>query len=439
MMYGSRDWYRLALLTAVALLVGWLIAAPGYALFLGAVVVIAWQHRQFALLTRWVERPLRSPGPPDTPWQRVALRLHRALRRARRRSRRAIEQLHDVRNVTRALPDAAVVIDGEGAIIDFNDAARGMLRLTRADRGRSLAALLRHPDVVELLAERATTRIVEIASPFADQQRLELRRFAAGEDYDLILVRDVSQLNRLLSMRQDFVANVSHELRTPLTVLIGYLETADDSLGDAELRELVAKLRSPTRRMQLLVDDLLLLTRLEANPPPAEDDLQVLEMRVVIDRAIEDALALSRGAHEIHRHIKTDAKLLGIESEIHSALSNLLTNAVRYSPDGGRIDVSWSNDEHGAILEARDQGMGIAPEHLKRLTERFYRVDLAGERARGGTGLGLAITKHVLQRHDSSLMIESEVGRGSRFYCVFPPSQLRYEPRPALNNDTRTR
>jgi two-component system phosphate regulon sensor histidine kinase PhoR len=350
-------------------------------------------------------------------------------RLARRRTRRTLEMFGSLRVVTDSLPDAAVILDQTGAIESFNSAAEDMLRLSRGDRGGNLAALLRQPDFAALARGRPADGIVEFASPFNEDRRLEARRIPIKDGHALILVRDVTQLNRLLTMRQDFVANVSHELRTPLTVVVGYLETmASEDLDPATLRDLLGKLESPTLRMRALVDDLLLLSRLEANPPPVGDDLAPVEMAAIVRSCVAEAKVLSEGKHRFDVDVDRGVRLLGIESELYSAVLNMITNAVRYSPDGGRVSVAWRRIDGGARLSVTDQGIGIAPEHIERITERFFRVDLAKARVRGGTGLGLAIVEHVLKRHRSQLRVESELGRGSTFYCDFPDASLQSSP-----------
>jgi two-component system phosphate regulon sensor histidine kinase PhoR len=227
-------------------------------------------------------------------------------------------------------------------------------------------------------------------------------------------------------MRQDFIANVSHELRTPLTVIVGYVEAlVNEDLDRETTRSIVEKLQSPTVRMRALVDDLLLLTRLESSPSPGSEELTQVDMRGVIKAIASDGRALSGGRHKISCTVESTACVIGIEQELFSACLNLMTNAVRYSPDGGDIEVSWVDlSTGGARFSVKDQGIGIPPEHLSRITERFYRVDLAKSRVRGGTGLGLAIVKHILKRHNSELKILSELAKGSTFYCDFPETQL---------------
>jgi two-component system phosphate regulon sensor histidine kinase PhoR len=432
MKLSTQEWLLVAALLTAALLIGWLTGAPGFALFLAALIWIGLQQRELRALERWSRAPLTRPDLWLDTWADAADRLYRAHRAARRRTRRTFEMFGSLRVITDALPDAAVILDSAGIIENFNSAAARMLHLQRTDRGGNLAALLRQPDFAALARGRPAEGIVEFASPFEEERRLEARRIPINDDHALMLVRDVTQLNRLLTMRQDFVANVSHELRTPLTVVVGYLETMTAEDIDAPtLRELLRKLESPTLRMRALVDDLLLLSRLEANPPPTDTDLLQVDLNTIIRSCVAEARVLSKGCHRFVVDADRALRLLGVETELYSAVLNLVTNAVRYSPDGGVVRISWQRTDAGACLKVTDQGLGIAPEHLERITERFYRVDLAHARVRGGTGLGLAIVKHVLKRHRSHLQVHSELGRGSTFYCEFPDALLRTAERPS--------
>jgi len=294
------------------------------------------------------------------------------------------------------------------------------LGLSARDVGQNFVSLVRNPEIAALVNGQAAEGLVEITATHSDLQ-LEVRRIDIDETRMLILARDVSQLNRLLSMRQDFVANVSHELRTPLTVILGYLESLDDeSLDQEQLRGLIARLRSPAKRMKVLVDDLLLLTRLESSPKPSQTDVDMVAVAPMLESIVAEARQISNGQHRITLDADPTLRLRGSEFELHSAFSNLVGNAVRYSPAGGDILVRWFATEAGPRFEVEDHGMGIPAQHLTRITERFYRVDLSGSRARGGTGLGLAIVKHVLKRHDATLGVQSELNKGSLFFCVFP-------------------
>jgi len=426
--FTRQDLLVAALLAGTALLGGWLTGAYGWCWALALLLWSLLQLKERQRLVRWSSHPLRRPDSDYESWDAVAVRLRRALLNSRQRQRGILSQLKALRVVTDALPDAAIIISRSGDIENLNRSALALLHLKLSDIGRSLPTLIRQPDFVGLL--KGDTQLVEFRSPFDDAARLEARRIEIDDDRLMILVRDVTELNRLLTMRQDFVANVSHELRTPLTVIVGYVETLLGEPLDLEtVQEILAKLRSPVNRMRALVDDLLLLSRLESSPMPGADDLHPIDMRVLLNAVAADARVLSGGAHEILVAVDSPALLLGIENELHSACANLVTNAVRYSPDGGEIRVSWTDLPDGARFSVQDHGMGIPSEHISRLTERFYRVDLAKARVRGGTGLGLAIVKHVLKRHHSELRIESRLTRGSTFYCDFRESQLRRRER----------
>ncbi len=426
-LYSRKELLVAGALVLAALAIGLPLGILEWALFAVALVGLVYQHRDLRRFVRWAKKPLRRPKFANEGLQQASRSLRRSLKQARRRTREALRQTSHFRGLTAALPDAAILVDSQGNIVNFNKASVLLLHLNRKDTGNHLGTLLRHPQAIRLLEQRTPDATAEFSSPFVEGQRLELRRVPVAKNQDLILARDVTHLNRLLSMRQDFVANVSHELRTPLTIIVGYLEVIEDEeLDDATLRQLVRKLASPTHRMQTLVDDLLVLTRLESSPTPEPSDLAAVDVKQLVDGVVEDLAGLAGKRHRINQRMSCDLRLLGIEKELHSACSNLIANAIKYSPQGGNVNVSWTDcGDNGAVLEVCDDGVGIAPEHLSRLTERFYRVDRAGGRVRGGTGLGLAIVKHVLMRHNSQLQIESEVGKGSRFYCHFRPGQLQ--------------
>jgi two-component system phosphate regulon sensor histidine kinase PhoR len=246
-----------------------------------------------------------------------------------------------------------------------------------------------------------------------------------GQGLKLVLTQDITERERAELMRRNFVANVSHEIRTPLTVLTGFVETLSSlPLSDAERKRVLLLMTAQARRMQDLVADLLTLAQLEGSPrPPADRWVQVAKL---MERARADARALSAGRHVLAFEGGEGAQLAGNESELQSALNNLVVNAVRYTPDGGRIEVQWTLADDGwGALRVSDTGIGIAREHLARLTERFYRVDGSRSRDTGGTGLGLSIAKHVVQRHGGEIDIQSEPGKGSSFRLLLPPSRVR--------------
>jgi two-component system phosphate regulon sensor histidine kinase PhoR len=423
MKLSLQEWLIAGGLLGLALLMGTLTGAWSLMLLIGVVAWVLIQYRELRALARWARNPLTRPTNQLESWQLMSDRLYRLLRQTRQRTRYTLQRFRTLRVITNALPDAAIIIDRTGTIENFNLAAQERLKLKASDRGANLTALVRQPEFVALIRGKRQDGLVEFASPFDDERRLEARRIAIDDEYSLMLVRDVTQLNRLLTMRQDFVANVSHELRTPLTVVVGYLETmSGDDMDPETIRDLLGKLESPTSRMRALVDDLLLLSRLEASPQPMDAELDLIDMTTVIRSCVSEARVLSEGHHRFETQCDRSLRLRGVESEIYSTTLNMVTNAVRYSPDGGLIRVTWQRQDDGGRLAVSDQGIGIAPEHLQRITERFYRVDMAKSRVRGGTGLGLAIVKHVLKRHRSALKVDSTLGQGSTFYCDFAPA-----------------
>lgn len=419
----------------LALLIGLATSTLGWCLFFVTCIALALLIRETRALLRWSTQPLRRPRNIDSLWDAATHRIYLQLQRERGRTKEVLEQLRSLQVVTDALPDGAIVLDNQGEIEHLNRRARELLNLKKADKGQVLATLVRQPQLVALLKDNYDENLVELSIPtprktaFGNSTRqIEVRKFYTEDERSTLLIRDVTELNRLLSMRQDFIANVSHELRTPLTVIVGYLETLqEESLDRSTMLDLVQRLRPPAVRMHALVDDLLLLTRLESATPPAKEDLDPINLSDMLQQIVTEIGTLATANHDIQLAIDSKAQIYGVESELFSGFSNLVANAVRYSPQGGVINVSWRDTDNGASYSVIDHGTGIAPEHLSRLTERFYRVDLTGARVRGGTGLGLAIVKHVLKRHNSSLNIISELGSGSEFACLFPEQQI-YRP-----------
>ena len=406
-------------LCGAALLVGVWTDAMGWAFFAAAVVWITIQSIYFRRVLNWANSPLSAPENAPASWYLLAYNPYRALQRQRERARRYLQRLREILALVELIPDAVVIIDQNSNIEAFNASARKLLRLQASDRGLSLASVVRNLNFSQFLRGEEEQNILEFTSPFDSDRSLEARIFTIDGARAVVLVRDNTELNRLLTMRQSFVANVSHELRTPLTVVSGYLETIADETQPSNLRlSLVSKISPPVARIQSLVGDLLLLTRLESSP--ADDDFVRLAMPQVIRQAVAEVQGIAHSVEQVTTDLQCEHPILGIEVEIYGVCVNLLTNAIRYSPDGGEIEISWRQlDASTARLMISDTGVGIAPEHLSRITERFYRVDMADARSRGGTGLGLAIVKHALLRHGSELQVESELGRGSRFYCDF--------------------
>ncbi|MGQ0547805.1 MAG: phosphate regulon sensor histidine kinase PhoR [Betaproteobacteria bacterium] len=396
-------------------------AAWGWAVFsAGLLLFLAYHVRHFARLARWVAEPRQARVPEgEGVWDEVLAALHRLERAAARREEELAEALARFRRAVQALPDGVLILDAENRIEWSNDKAAAMLGLDLpADLGRPIANLVRAPAFAECLAAEGTP---EVNIEGEGGARLMLRLIAYGSSQKLLLCRDVTQAERVETMRRDFVANVSHELRTPLTVLVGFLETVRELNLDAQRqRDYLGMMREQASRMQRIIDDLLTLSVLESAPPPAAERVRV---RPLLERVLADGKALSAGRHAVSLSANPMVDLAGSENELASAFGNLVSNAVRYTPPGGRVRLSWHEGPEGASFVVEDSGVGIAPEHIARLTERFYRVDRSRSRETGGTGLGLAIVKHALARHQATLAVESTPGAGSRFSVRFPPQR----------------
>ncbi len=355
-------------------------------------------------------------------WDEVLSALHRYERAAAGRQSELADALARFRRAAQAMPDGVVLLDAHNVIEWCNDNAAAMLDLDpRADIGRPISNLVRDPSFIEYLSAPVEDWPRAARVPASRGMVLSIRLIPYGEEQKLMLARDVTQAERVETMRRDFVANVSHELRTPLTVLVGFLETVRElKLDPQRVRDYLGMMGEQAGRMHRIIDDLLALSVLESAPPPP---LERIAVAPLLERLRADADALSRGRHAVSIEGTPSFDLLGSESELASAFGNLLSNAVRYTPAGGTVKLVWRDGADGATFAVQDTGPGIASEHIPRLTERFYRVDRSRSRETGGTGLGLAIVKHALVRHQATLDIESEVGKGSRFSARFPPQR----------------
>ena len=419
-------------LTVLATLAGWLAAgAMGAELMaLGAVSFCFLRQLWLVLrLIHWAGCPLGTPTPSASgAWGAVFDALHRRSRLASAEREQATQELDRFRRAAEALPDGVMILDGHRAIEWMNLQAEACLGLRGSvDTGSRITHLLREPEFLDYLNSPDHRGVpLELNTRRNPGRSLQLQAapFAAGRT--LLLVRDVTQLQKLATMRRDFVANVSHELKTPLTVTLGFVETALDALEDTPPLEIAGYLQTAAeqaRRMRQLIDDLLTLSALETDtPPPLEDPV---DAGALLDEVCREVKALSAGRHRITLENDGPRSLLGSVRELRSAFANLAGNAVRYTPDGGEIVLRWAAEgAAGGRFSVRDSGAGIAAQHLPRLTERFYRVDRGRSREAGGTGLGLAIVKHVLERHQAVLQVESEPGQGSLFSAVFPPHRV---------------
>ncbi len=343
------------------------------------------------------------------------------MRAGRTHARRLATHLRDLRAAACMLPDALVLLDRNGRVCWCNPAAEALLGIRwPRDRGVLLAERFANDEVGRWLRESGEDAGEDVASPSDPLVRLQMAMIPFGDHQQLLRARDVSHMTRLEQVRRDFVANVSHELRTPLTVIHGYLELLDPADVPA-LAPVLQEMRAQSQRMRQIVEDLLTLSRLEMEHKLPEEQV---EMAPLLETLRREAEALSQGRHRITLEDQAHVDLLGSLKDLHSAFSNLVSNAVRYTAEGGSITIRWRRVPEGAEYSVTDTGYGIPAEHLSRLTERFYRVSSSRSRGTGGTGLGLSIVKHVLNLHDAQLRIESEPGQGSTFACVFDAARL---------------
>ncbi len=384
----------------------------------------------------WLRGSQLDSAPRDTGlWGELGYRVERAMRDRDRALARGRLELEQFLSAIEASPNGVLMLDSHEQIVWCNRVAADHFALDpQRDLRQRITNLVRAPAFVAYLQAGSYAEPLVLGNG-RGPGTLSIIVREYGEGMRLVLSLDITERVRNEAMRRDFVANVSHEIRTPLTVLAGFIETMHTlPLTAVERERVIVLMKQQTDRMQTLVSDLLALSQLEGSPRPAPDRWVGLDG--LLRRVAADAEALSAGRHGLHLTPCTGVELAGIESELLSAIANLVTNAVRYTPDGGEVEVAWRLLEDGSgELTVIDTGPGIAREHIPRLTERFYRVDGSRSRETGGTGLGLSIVKHVMQRHGGELMIQSEVGKGSRFRLVFPAARVRHASDSALGDE----
>ncbi|HCH2234805.1 TPA: phosphate regulon sensor histidine kinase PhoR [Vibrio parahaemolyticus] len=415
--------WELAFFYTPWVIVGWIFGYMPWLLLAATALQLVWHlHNQVRLSSwLWDEKRLTPPSGSGN-WESLFNGLYHLQQRQRRKRKELTNLIRRFRNGAESLPDAVVVFRAEGNIVWCNRLAQHLLGFHwPEDSGQPISNLIRTPDFIKYLNKKDFSEPLEMRSPLNVERMLELRIVPYTEGEHLMVVRDVSQLKQLEGMRRNFFANVSHELRTPMTVLQGYLEMTEDP--DMIVGPMWTKahgvMTEQLNRMNSLVNQLLTLSKIEAAPMhELEDVVNVPAMLEVLEK---EAISLSGDdQHKLKFDVDTSLRVLGDDDQLRSAISNLVYNAVKYTPPGANIHVRWYQTAQGACLEVEDSGDGIEPQHLHRLTERFYRVDKARSRDTGGSGLGLAIVKHALSHHDSHLEIQSEVGVGSKFSFVLP-------------------
>ncbi|MBL6751361.1 MAG: phosphate regulon sensor histidine kinase PhoR [Nevskia sp.] len=420
----SREVLRAAFWVAISAYAGHRFGNAWAGACAGLLLRLSLHLRYLFMLRAWLERPKQIRLPTSRGvWGDVFEALFDLQKRNRKRKKKLAAILAEFQASTEALPDGAVVLAPNGEIVWFNAAAQALLGLRLPqDLGLRVANLVRAPAFTEYFGRAEYSSEVEAGSPLNPAVTLAFRIIPYGNGQRLLIVRDVSELKRLELVRRDFVANASHELRTPLTVLCGYLDMLEPELRrNPALRAWhapLAEMRSQAARMEALTNDLLKLARLESDVIHTRQDL--LDVPQMLERLLDEAKAMSKGSHRFEFEVQPDLRVFGRESELQSVFTNLISNAIHYTPPGGIVRVRWWGDDKGAHFSVADTGIGIAEKDLPRITERFYRVDVGRSRASGGTGLGLSIVKHALEHHEARLQIDSELGVGSTFTCNFP-------------------
>ena len=430
---------RLGMALLAALLVGLATGRVALAFALVLAIYAGVQLWNLLRLEHWLRRR-RIEEPPDVSglWGEVVAIVSRIYRRKQFHRARVTALLREFRRLTTAMPEGAVLLGPEHEILWFNHRAAEWLGLRRKrDFGIRIENLVRHPNFIEYLHgdEHAEGVMVQDTSDISRWFSFHVVRTGMAER-QLLMVRDVSREQQLQSMRRDFVANASHELRSPLTVITGYLDAlADDQKLDPTWSAPILEMRRQAERMSTIIRDLLELSKLESGERPLDEE--PIDIPGMLALLRKETLALEHRPHEVRLTLDSNEWLKGVENEVHSIVSNLVSNAVKYTPPQGEIELRWWADENGGHIAVRDTGVGIAPEHIPRLTERFYRVDSGRSRDLGGSGLGLAIVRHALQRHEGTLTIDSIEGRGSTFTCHFPLSRLMQPPAEYLRSQAK--
>jgi two-component system phosphate regulon sensor histidine kinase PhoR len=420
-------WFAFWFALAAGVQYQWSTAAGWIVLALACGAILTLRRRQANRVAAWAAHPETDPPADVGQWEDMVASLYRHTR-SQASAVRTLQDTNDaVMSAAQALPIGAVTLDKDFHIRWFNAAAEKILHLKSGqDIGQNLLNLLRSPAFVAYTKQSTWDEplILKVALE-GNNQSIMMRLVPYADDQLLLIARDLTQIEKLETTRRDFVANVSHEMRTPLTVLSGFLETMREApkgaLTEEQSQHFLKLMHDQALRMEALVADLLTLSALETS---LSADRHTIQMSTLIDSARQQAESLSSGRHTFIWEIEPHLNILGNQTELTSAITNLLTNAVRYTPDDQTITIRWYKQPDGsARYSVTDTGIGIASEHLPRLSERFYTVDKGRSRAMGGTGLGLAITKHVAMRHDAQLEIQSKLGLGSTFSLVFAPDR----------------
>jgi two-component system phosphate regulon sensor histidine kinase PhoR len=410
--------------TLAALLLWGIFSATLALLFMVVVLLIVMAHRaqQLFKLEQWLN-DARIETIPEAGgiWEEAFSQLYKMVKRHNQTKQELADELQHMEQATAALPEGVAILNEVNRLEWFNPVAQQHFDLdAEHDIMQDITYLVRQPEFVEYIQESNFNNPLMMRPARHDDMVLSIKLIPYGVNKRLLISRDITQFERVEAMRRDFVANVSHELRTPLTVVSGFVENLQDmsDLGQDSARRALHLMAEQTRRMDNLVADLLTLSRLENVQSPLHEE--TVDMKELLNEVYRDGELLSGAKHPLRMEIASAANLLGNRDELRSAFSNLLSNAIRYTPEGGAILLRWFERGGQPVFLVQDSGIGIAAQHIPRLTERFYRVDRSRSRETGGTGLGLAIVKHIAMRHQAKLEVSSEEGKGSTFALVFP-------------------
>lgn len=421
MLHGFKaELRRLILILIVCLGIGLLTSQLDWVLFLGVLSYVIFMLYQMRKLNQWLlDQNATEPPEASGIWGDIFDNIYNLQRHQQAETRNLQAVIKRIQEITSALKDGIIILDWRGHLDFWNPAAHRLIGFHGKDQGQSVINFIRHPKFVSYFEAGDYDEALELPSPRQSNKQLQFQITRFGQNERLIVVRDVTQLHSLEQMRQDFIANVSHEMRTPLTVINGYVETLSDSNNFPEWKKPLQQMQQQAQRMTLLVNDLIMLSKLETTEIGHNQKRIALEPLLISIKNEAEALGNNKN-QTITLSCETSTLLLANEKELHSAFSNLAINAVKYTPENGRIDLRLWQDSQHIYFSVSDNGPGIDSKHIPRLTERFYRVDASRNSSTGGTGLGLAIVKHVLLRLDGELKISSEVDKGSVFTCVLP-------------------
>ena len=427
-------WIRVSLpvvFTALAALLLWGVFSATIALVFMLTVLLAlmaYRALQLFKLGKWLgDARIETIPEAGGIWDEVFSQLYKMVKQHNQTKQQLAAELHHIQLATSALPEGVVILNEMNRIEWFNPLAQQHFHLdAEHDIMQDITYLVRQPEFIDYLHASNFNEPLIMVPARHDDMVVSIKLIPYGGNKRLLISRDITQFKLVEAMRRDFVANVSHELRTPLTVVNGFVETLQDmpDLNQEGARRALQLMAEQTRRMDNLVADLLTLSRLENEQSPLREE--PVDIKALLNAVYQDGKLLSGERHMLQMEMASTASLLGNRDELQSAFGNMLSNAIRYTPQGGTILLRWFERDGQPVFSVQDSGIGIAAQHIPRLTERFYRVDRSRSRETGGTGLGLAIVKHIAMRHQAKLEVASEEGKGSTFALVFPAKRLLY-------------